>query len=47
GSTFESFDRAIDSHIKNLRKKIERDPQDPEYILTVYGVGYRFHDTTQ
>ncbi|MBI1743850.1 response regulator transcription factor [Candidatus Acetothermia bacterium] len=47
GSTFESFDRAIDSHIKNLRKKIERDPQDPEYILTVYGVGYRFHDATK
>lgn len=44
GSTFESFDRAIDSHIKNLRKKIERDPQAPEYILTVYGVGYKFRD---
>ena len=46
GSTFESFDRAVDSHIKNLRKKIERDPQVPEYILTVYGVGYRFRDAT-
>lgn len=42
GTTFESFDRAIDSHIKNLRKKLEPDPQNPQYILTVYGVGYRF-----
>lgn len=39
---FESFDRAIDSHIKNLRKKIEDDPKKPKYIQTVYGVGYRF-----
>lgn len=42
GTTHESFDRAIDSHIKNLRKKIEPDPQNPQFILTVYGVGYRF-----
>jgi DNA-binding response OmpR family regulator len=45
GITFESFERAVDSHIKNLRKKLERDPQNPEYILTVYGVGYKFRDT--
>ena len=44
GSTFESLERAVDSHIKNLRKKIEQNPQDPEYIQTVYGVGYRFCD---
>lgn len=44
GSTFESLERAVDSHVKNLRKKIERDPQEPEYIQTVYGVGYRFCD---
>ena len=42
GSTFETLERAVDSHIKNLRKKIERNPQEPEYIQTVYGVGYRF-----
>jgi DNA-binding response OmpR family regulator len=40
GTDVESFDRAIDTHIKNIRRKIERDPRDPRYILTVYGVGY-------
>lgn len=35
------YDRAIDSHIKNLRRKIESDPGHPEYIVTVYGVGYK------
>jgi two-component system OmpR family response regulator len=45
GSTFESLERAVDSHVKNLRKKVERDPQNPEYIQTVYGVGYRFRNT--
>ncbi len=44
GSTTETLERAVDSHIKNLRKKIERNPQEPEYIQTVYGVGYRFRD---
>lgn len=39
---FEGFDRTIDSHIKNLRQKVEEDPRNPQYILTVYGVGYRF-----
>ena len=37
----DSFDRAIDAHIKNIRRKIERDPREPAYLLTVYGVGYK------
>jgi DNA-binding response OmpR family regulator len=41
GIAFESYERAIDTHIKNLRRKIEPDPRQPRYILTVYGVGYR------
>jgi DNA-binding response OmpR family regulator len=44
GVTYESFDRVIDSHIKNVRKKIEPDAHSAEYILTVYGVGYKFRD---
>jgi DNA-binding response OmpR family regulator len=44
GVAFESYERAIDSHVKNLRRKIERDPREPRYVLTVYGVGYRFAD---
>jgi len=44
GTTYASFDRTIDSHIKNLRKKIEPDPQNPVYILTVHGVGYKFRE---
>ncbi len=44
GVAFESYERAIDAHIKNLRRKIEASPAEPEYILTVYGVGYRFAD---
>jgi two-component system alkaline phosphatase synthesis response regulator PhoP len=39
-----SFDRSIDAHIKNLRRKIEDDPTDPRYVLTVYGIGYQFMD---
>lgn len=42
GYTFEGYDRSIDAHIKNIRRKIEDDPKDPEFIQTVYGVGYRF-----
>ncbi len=37
--------RTIDVHIRHLREKIERDPKDPEYLITVRGVGYRFRDT--
>jgi DNA-binding response OmpR family regulator len=42
GVAFASFDRSIDSHIKNLRRKLEADPAQPSFIETVYGVGYRF-----
>jgi DNA-binding response OmpR family regulator len=44
GVAFDSYERAIDSHIKNLRRKIEPEPGRPRYVLTVYGVGYRFAD---
>jgi len=44
GVTFETYERAIDSHVKNLRRKIEPDPRRPRYVQTVYGVGYRFSD---
>ncbi len=44
GVAFESYERAIDSHIKNIRRKIEPDPREPRYVLTVYGVGYKFND---
>ncbi|HJQ75767.1 MAG TPA: response regulator transcription factor [Acidimicrobiia bacterium] len=44
GVSFESYERSIDAHVKNLRKKLERDPRQPVYLLTVYGVGYKFSD---
>ena len=44
GVAFESYERAVDAHIKNLRRKIEPDPAHPRYILTVHGVGYRLAD---
>lgn len=44
GVAFESYERAIDTHIKNIRRKIEPDPRRPRYVLAVYGVGYRFND---
>lgn len=44
GVAFESYERAIDAHIKNIRRKIEVDPRQPGYILTVYGIGYKFND---
>jgi DNA-binding response OmpR family regulator len=40
------YDRSVDSHIKNLRRKLEADPSQPRYIETVYGVGYRFKEET-
>jgi DNA-binding response OmpR family regulator len=42
GNDFDGFDRVIDSHIKNIRQKIETDSKNPQYILTVHGVGYKF-----
>lgn len=42
GNDFDGYDRAIDSHIKNIRQKIEDDPKNPVYILTVHGIGYKF-----
>ena len=42
GVAFESYERAIDSHIRNLRRKIEPDDREPRYIVTVHGVGYKF-----
>ena len=44
GVAFESYERAIDAHIKNIRRKIEVTSSEPKYILTVYGVGYKFAD---
>jgi DNA-binding response OmpR family regulator len=43
GVRYEGYERTIDTHIKNLRSKIELDPRKPQYIETVYGVGYRLH----
>lgn len=42
GFDFEGFDRVVDAHVKNLRHKIEDNPQKPEFIKTVYGMGYKF-----
>jgi len=44
GVAIESYERAIDAHIKNIRRKLEPVPREPRYIQTVYGVGYRFND---
>ena len=44
GVSFESYERAVDAHVKNLRKKIEPGSGPPRYIQTVHGVGYRFAD---
>lgn len=44
GVAFESYERAIDAHIKNIRRKLEPNPRQPRYILTVYGLGYKFAD---
>lgn len=42
GYEFDGYERTVDSHIKNLRRKVEADPADPKIVLTVVGVGYRF-----
>ena len=44
GVAFESYERAIDAHVKNIRHKIEPNPPEPRYLLMVYGVGYKFTD---
>lgn len=44
GDAYEGYERTIDSHIKNLRKKIEPEPERPRYIITVYGVGYKLEE---
>ncbi|MEP6808210.1 MAG: response regulator transcription factor, partial [Chloroflexota bacterium] len=41
GVAFETYERAIDAHVKNIRRKIEIDPHAPRHLLTVYGIGYR------
>ncbi|WP_147533430.1 response regulator transcription factor [Bacillus marasmi] len=46
GEAFVNYERSIDTHVSNLRKKIENDPAHPEYIHTVYGIGYRFGKQT-
>jgi DNA-binding response OmpR family regulator len=44
GDEGEPFDRAVDAHVKNIRRKIEPNPRKPRYLLTVYGVGYKSAD---
>ncbi len=44
GTAFESYERAIDAHVKNLRRKLEAEPHRPRLLLTVHGVGYRLAD---
>ena len=43
GIDYDGFDRTIDTHIKNIRQKIEDDPKKPRYIISVYGMGYKFN----
>lgn len=45
GPDFDGYDRVIDTHIKNLRKKVETDPKEPVYVKTVHGIGYKFGGT--
>jgi len=42
GGDFDGFDRTVDVHILNLRRKLEPEPANPRYIRTVYGMGYKF-----
>ena len=44
GYGYEGYERTVDTHVKNVRQKIESDPHEPEYIITVYGVGYKFSE---
>jgi DNA-binding response OmpR family regulator len=45
GYDFEGYERTIDAHVKNLRQKIERNPKEPEFVKTVYALGYKFIGT--
>lgn len=47
GVAIETYERAIDAHIKNIRRKLEPNPREPRYIQTVYGVGYRLNDDAE
>jgi DNA-binding response OmpR family regulator len=47
GVAFEAYERAIDAHVKNIRRKVEPDPGRPRYLQTVYGVGYRVADSAE
>lgn len=42
GDDYDGYDRNVDTHVKNIRQKIETNPRDPQYIITVHGTGYRF-----
>jgi two-component system alkaline phosphatase synthesis response regulator PhoP len=44
GVAYDGYDRSVDAHVKNLRRKLETDPSEPRYVLTVYGIGYKFTD---
>ncbi|MCA9924816.1 MAG: response regulator transcription factor [Anaerolineales bacterium] len=44
GVAYDGYDRSVDAHVKNLRRKLEPDPVNPRYVETVYGIGYRFTD---
>jgi two-component system alkaline phosphatase synthesis response regulator PhoP len=47
GEAFDAYERAIDAHIKNIRRKLEPQPQQPRYLLTVFGVGYRLAEASE
>lgn len=47
GYSFDGYERTIDAHIKNLRRKLEENPKEPQYIQTVYGIGYKFAGNTR
>jgi len=47
GMSYDGFARSVDAHIKNLRQKLEDDPSDPRYVLTIYGIGYKFNSEAQ
>ena len=44
GEAYEGYERSLDTHMSNLRKKIEKNPNKPKYIITVYGIGYKMEE---